>query len=262
MKSTINKARNKLGILKPKKKPSSFEYLKELERYHQTTIQLLKQEFKVADPLSFYYSHREIFTEEIYKFPTSNKSPVIIDCGSNYGTSIVYFKSLYPDSKITGIEADPEIFKLLEWNINLRSYEDTTLINKAITNSNKPVRFFQEGADSGRLFPIEDSNNYTDVSPVHLDSLITDPVDLLKMDIEGSEAEVICSSEQLRLVNHLFIEYHSFKDSPQTLGAMLEKISSSGFRYYIHTQLCSPRPLTEEKHYLGMDLQLNIFCKK
>ena len=82
------------------------------------------------------------------------------------------------------------------------------------------------------------------------------------MDIEGSEAEVICSSENLNAVNSLFIEYHSFKDSEQTLGAILNKISACGFRYYIHTQFCSSRPLTKEKLHLGMDLQLNIFCRR
>ena len=98
------------------------------------------------------------------------------------------------------------------------------------------------------------------VDPIALDELISEPVDFLKMDIEGAETEAILASRNLRHVPQLFVEYHSFKGADQSLSALLEKLSSSGFRYYIHSHFCSPRPLTEEKLQLGLDLQLNIFA--
>ncbi len=101
-----------------------------------------------------------------------------------------------------------------------------------------------------------------DTVPVALDDLIKDPVDFLKMDIEGAEAEVICSSKKLHHISNIFIEYHSLKGEEQQLGVILEKLRSNGFRYYIHHQFCSPKPFTEEKYQVGMDLQLNIFAKK
>lgn len=241
---------------------SPYEALKGLERYTEQTVQLLGEDFRIADSLSFYYSHQEIFLNEIYKFESSRECPVILDCGSNYGTSLVYFKSIHPESTITGIEADPKVFQLLDWNISRRAYAGVTLINKVVSNSDKPVRFYPEGADAGRVHPGASAGDWMEVVPVSLDDLIEGPVDLLKMDIEGSETEAICSSEKLEQVDNLFVEYHSFKDSQQTLGRILEKLSACGFRYYIQTQLCSPRPLTEEKVYLGMDLQLNIFAKR
>jgi hypothetical protein len=63
-------------------------------------------------------------------------------------------------------------------------------------------------------------------------------------------------------VSQVFIEYHSFRDSKQTLNLILDKLTSNGFRYYIHTIGCSPRPFTEERDNLGMDLQLNMFAVK
>ena len=80
------------------------------------------------------------------------------------------------------------------------------------------------------------------------------------MDIEGAETDVICTSKKLENVSFLFIEYHSFIDSQQLLNKLLTTLSENHFRYYIHTQFCSPRPLTEEKIELGMDMQLNIFA--
>jgi FkbM family methyltransferase len=262
MKSVVRRVFNKLGLEISRLQKSPYKYLLEVPRYNEIVVDLLGQKFKIADSLSFYWSFEEIFIQNIYKFETYKKCPIILDCGANCGTSIVYFKSIYPNSKITTLEPDPYIFKLLEWNINKRGYSGISLINKAISISNNLITFYCDGADGGRIVPIEDSKDIITVETISLDNLITEPVDFLKMDIEGAETDVICSSEMLENVGQLFIEYHSFKNSNQTLSAILEKLSSHGFRYYIHTQFCSPRPLTEERLQLGMDLQLNIFAKK
>jgi len=254
----------KHGVVIAKFHPSPYEDLREAERYRETTVKLLGDDFKIADAQSFYWSYREIFIDHIYKFGTSNTEPFIIDCGSNYGTSIVFYKYLFPASKIIGVEADPIIYKLLEWNLNRRGYENIKLYNRAISVSQEPVNFYHEGADGGRIIPLPPSStkDVFVVEPILLDELIQEHVDFLKIDIEGVEVDVICSSKKLADVDQLFIEYHSFKDSKQDLGRMLEKLSSLNFRYYFHTKFCSPRPLTEESLQLGMDLQINIFAKK
>lgn len=244
--------------------PSPYEVLRELERFKEITVKLLEDDFKIADAQSFYWSFREIFLDQIYKFESSNDQPFIIDCGSNYGTSIVFFKDLYPNSRILGVEADPIIYQLLEWNLNRRGYKNVKLYNRAISVHQGPVNFYHEGADGGRIFPLPPSSTQDIfmVETVLLDELIQGHVDFLKMDIEGEEVNVICSSKKLGDVDQLFLEYHSFKDSGQDLERLLEKLSSLDFRYYLHTKFCSPRPLTEESLQLGMDLQVNIFAKK
>jgi FkbM family methyltransferase len=262
MKSVVRRVFQKLGLRISRFQESPYEYLLDVPRYNEVMIDLLGQEFKIADSLSFYWSFQEIFEKHIYKFESPKEFPIILDCGSNYGTSIVYFKSFYPNSKVMSVEPDPNIFRLMEWNIKRRGYKDVTLINKAISTSSKPISFYCEGADGGRIIPNEDCEEIIRVETISLDELISESVDFLKMDIEGAETEAICSSEMLNNVAQLFIEYHSFKNSNQTLGSILEKLSSRGFRYYIHTQFCSPRPLTEERLQLGMDLQLNIFAKR
>ncbi len=251
------------GLEISKKNSSPYEHLKKLPRYQETMVQLLGKDFKLADPHSFYWSHAEIFLQEIYKFNASTSHPYIIDCGSNYGTSVVYFKTLYPEASIMAIEADPYIYEILEWNVQTRNYKGISLINKAVSNSTEPIHFYKEGADGGRIHPIENQiAEKIQIETILLDELIDRPVDFLKMDIEGAESEVICASQNLNQVNQLLIEYHSFQNTPQTLSDLLTKLNKEGFRYYIHTEFCSPRPLTEDINQLGMDLQLNIFGKK
>ena len=251
----------KIGVKVVKYPKSSFEYLLSRDRYDGEEIILLNKPFKISDGHAFYYSHREIFLDEIYQFHSTRQNPTIIDCGSNYGTSILYFKNLYPKAKIIGIEADSNIFDILNRNIHQHNFNDVTLINKAISNQIGPIHFFSEGADGGRIHTNLESKNIYEVETIPLDDLIENNVDFLKMDIEGSETDVICHSNKLKQVNEIFIEYHSFVDGDQRLGDLLSCLTENGFRYYIQTQFCSKKPFMKVESQLGMDLQLNIFAK-
>ena len=251
-----------MGLALNKYPRSGFEYLLNKKRYEVQTVNLLGTPFDVSDAHSFYYSHREIFIDCIYKFNTKQKIPKIIDCGSNYGTSLVYFKSLYPRSEIIGIEPDPNIFTILEKNINIRKYNGVTLINKAVSSKKGKVKFFIEGADGGRIHSMSESKGSYEIETLRLDDVIDDEIDFLKMDIEGAETDTICGLKKINRIKEIFIEYHSFADKNQTLGKLLNFLKQSGFRYYIQTIFCSPRPLIEPELQLGMDLQLNIFAKR
>jgi len=258
----IQKLFNYFGAKLTRFTKSEFEYLLDRPRYQNTLINLNGKNFEIADCLSFYYSYREIFIDEIYKFHTVKKRPKILDCGSNYGTSIIYFKQLYPNAKIIGIEADPVIYKMLDNNIDRYDFNDITLLNKAISNNKDPIKFFSEGADGGRIKHIDNAKSIFEVNTICLDDLIKFPIDFLKMDIEGIESEVICSSKKLKDIKQLFIEYHSFADTKQNLGMLLSTLTENGFRYQIQTQFSSKQPLIKNELQHGMDLQLNIFAKK
>jgi hypothetical protein len=135
-------------------------------------------------------------------------------------------------------------------------------LNKAVSNNIGSIEFFSEGADGGRVHKMDDPKNTSSVDTVLLDDLIDGQVDFLKMDIEGSETDVLCASRKLNKVKQLFIEYHSFVDETQNLGDLLSCLAKNNFRYYIHTQFCSKKPLVDDQIQLGMDLQLNIFAKQ
>jgi len=81
-----------------------------MARYQACSIILDDNEFEIADGPSFYMMHREIYGDQSYLFRSQRDAPVIIDCGSNYGVSILWFKKNYPDAKIVGVEADPAVF--------------------------------------------------------------------------------------------------------------------------------------------------------
>lgn len=250
-----------LRRISPDVSPHQYSELLKLPRYQPATIRLLGEKFEIADGKSFFYSYKEIFSKQIYLFATESPSPFIVDCGSNVGTSVVFFKTLYPQARVVGVEADPALYSLLVENCKTRRFSDVKLMNRAVSSRSGVVEFSSEGADAGRIGTLPLSGTrMSSVETVPLDELISEPVDFLKVDIEGAETEAFSASRKLGMVRSLFVEYHSMLGQDQTLHILLEKLVSEGFRYFVQEQMCSPRPLVEERSYLGMDLQLNIFA--
>ncbi|HWG75649.1 MAG TPA: FkbM family methyltransferase [Steroidobacteraceae bacterium] len=249
-----------MGLVVYRIRRAPYDELWAVPRYTRTTVQLLDRPFTIEDSHSFIVSYREIFVDGIYAFECNRPDPLIIDCGSNYGTSIVYFKHRHPDARVIGVEADPVIFQLLRNNC---AHLDVQLLQKAVSDTNEPVTFFSEGADGGRAsHSLEAPKAVTPVQSVTLDELITEPVDFLKLDIEGSEAQALAACTKLDQVRQLFVEYHCFEDSPQALDGMLRTLREHGFRYYIREVFCATAPLSTHAVNLGMDLQLNVFAKR
>ena len=90
-----------------------------LERFSSGSTILFEQPFLFSCNISFLHSLEEIFEEEVYRFQTENKTPLIIDCGANIGLSVLYFRRLFPNAKIIAFEPDEGIFKILQKNMGL-----------------------------------------------------------------------------------------------------------------------------------------------
>lgn len=233
-------------------------------RYQEKVVRLGKWSLTVPDVASFLSAYEEIFVEEIYAFNSDTESPIILDCGSNIGLSIFYFKSIYPSSKIYAFEPDPEIFRVLEENISNNDISNVELINKAIWSSETTLQFSSEGADGGRINTGNDTN-LVFIETVKLSEYLrrADKVDFLKIDIEGAEVEVIneCIGF-LKDLKFVFIEFHSFSSKKQFLGHLISLLEGVGFRIHIHPPFISKRPFLGVSENLGMDMQLNLFFWK
>ncbi len=243
---------------------STFLKLKQLAhqpRYQAAAVDIHGISLKLIDATSFLAMYDEIFAAQIYKFKAETQQPVILDVGANIGLSVLYFKQLYPDSQITAFEPDPTIFSVLQHNVQQARLSNVTLINKAVWNSETTLEFMAEGADGGRMVQLDSDAATVKVNTVRLRDFLTQPIDFLKIDIEGAETEVLLDCEpQLHCVRQLFVEYHSFSDQPQSLPQLAAILNRAGFRLYICPAISQPQPLYQRTANLGMDVQLNLFA--
>ncbi|HVO72422.1 MAG TPA: FkbM family methyltransferase, partial [Ignavibacteriaceae bacterium] len=231
-------------------------------RYQKQNIKFLSYNLTVPDSLSFIWQFKEIFVDESYKFVSNNDRPVIYDCGANVGTSCIYFKKLYPDARIKAFEADPMIADILLQN--LKDFQNIEVIKKAVWINDDGLEISQEGADAASIYM---NKNKIKVASINLNKMLEaeDHIDMLKIDIEGAESEVVKSCrENLHKAESIFIEYHSFLNYEQDLGAILNSLKENGFRYFIKQPADRRIPFINRtnKNYPEMDLQLNIFAYK
>lgn len=234
--------------------------IKQKTRFIRGTTNLVGRNFHYSDSYGFLHSYAEIFEEQVYKFKSSTTEPVIIDCGANIGLSILYFKMIFPESKIVGFEPDSDIFELLE--LNLHDYKGIELHNAAVWYENTELSFFAEGSLAGSTsLDFAQKNNIKNVTAIDLNNYLGRSIDFLKIDIEGAENDVIFRiRKNLKNVKNMFLEYHEIPDRNQNLHDILKLLNEEGFEYYIRSAADVMRfPFCNEKPKRFAQ-QLNIFC--
>lgn len=194
-------------------------------------------------PLQFY----EIFVCDNYYFESDNNKPLIIDCGSNFGLSLIYFKSLFPNSIIEAYEPNPYVFNYLKDNIKENKMKNITLIPKAITSKKeiKNIIYCQDNLMSSTLSErIHHTLPFSKTEKLNIQTnslrcaLKGRYIDYLKMDIEGSETEAITSSKDFFLkIKQGFIEYHYDYDTENNnLSEIINFFEKNHFYYQITNQ--------------------------
>lgn len=249
------------------RKAGPIERLMSIPRYTPGEVVIEDSVLHFPDSVSFRFIYKELFENHIYRFNSIDRSPLIIDCGANIGLSVLYFKQLYPQSRIIAFEPDDEIFTYLEKNTSRYKNQDVQLVKKAVWNENGTIEFKSEGADAGRVSLSDDTTEFkgvVKVETVRLRELINEPVGFLKIDIEGSEVKVMEDIEdKLSYVQNLFVEYHSFANRPQELEKLLAILSRAGFRYYLDTPgKIRNNPFTDELVYCSFDMLVNVFATR
>ena len=100
-------------------------------------------------PGALIYVFREIFIDLAYLFRTPKSNPLILDCGSNIGLSILFFKMLYPEARVVAFEPEPKTFARLQENVSKNGLRDITLHAVAVGREKGTVEFFRDPNEVG-----------------------------------------------------------------------------------------------------------------
>jgi FkbM family methyltransferase len=172
---------------------------------------------------------RDIFFNREYDFQIPGEVKVIIDAGANIGVSSVFFAKTFPDARIIAIEPEAANFMLLQRNV--ARYPHVTPVHAALWNTSGHLRLVDPGRGEHGFTTQEDAGAQAEamVACISIPDLLNayglDHVDILKMDIEGSEKEVFESaSPWIDRVSVVIVELHE-RFKPGCLQSFYEATS-------------------------------------
>ncbi len=191
-----------------------------------------------------------------YRFLTSADRPVIIDCGSNVGLSLEFFRRMYPKADIYGFEADPEVYQKLRLNLG-EDFSSERIHNQAVWIHSDGVNFNSSGDDTGK---INDGGSQL-VPTIRLKDFIDqfDSVDMLKIDVEGAEYKILDDCKDvLKKVRNIFVEVHQGQHLTGSLAQVVSILENSGFKLVARSENDLREPLmamNEPK----LETQVNLY---
>lgn len=154
-----------------------------------------------SDPLAVYQVLLRRGGKAEYYLPARLDPRVIIDVGSNIGSSILYFHEQFPTAKIYGFEPHPDTFRILEKNVG--AIPSVKIFNYGLGAADAEVVVPFDNADFARFMGKSDGADWSGpLAPVTcqvkhagraIDELGLTNIDLIKIDCEGAEYDILTS---------------------------------------------------------------------
>lgn len=162
---------------------------------------------------------------------------VIVDLGANIGLTSAFFKSQYPEAMIVAVEPEQSNFELLEKNLSGLSNVNT--VKAGVWKRDAHLRIVDN--NQGHYgFTVEEVANESEdsIEAISIESIMTkykiDFIDVLKVDIEGSEKEVFEQNTKswLSKVGVLIVETHD-RMKPGTAKSVFTAVNEFSYSFSI-----------------------------
>ncbi|HWB25350.1 MAG TPA: FkbM family methyltransferase [Chitinophagaceae bacterium] len=174
----------------------------------KNTIEIRKKD---SDLPIFYQVFAELQYDINYFLKYTPKT--IVDCGANVGFACLYFSSLFPGAEIIAVEPQKDNYNQLCKNV--KSYSNIKPLHAAIWH--KPGKLvIKNESEMSASFEVQENTeaNIAGLNAVTIDEIIRDnnfdQIDILKIDIEGSEYNLFANNPHtwLSKTRCLVIELH------------------------------------------------------
>jgi FkbM family methyltransferase len=170
----------------------------------------------------------------------------VIEVGANLGYyTLKMARDVGPEGRVHSFEANPTVFRLLHRSVRFNGYLDRVgLANAAVSNEAGVLPFTVSRSDAGGghlWFEGDDlsgDRSRVDIPAVTLDSVYGGPpIDVLRIDAEGSELLIIGGAEALLAASpnvRVCMEWDVLQMRSRcdiTVG--VDRLRSSGFRFWL-----------------------------
>lgn len=176
---------------------------------------------------------RQVFVYKEYNFEMPFSPKVIIDGGGNIGLASVFFANRFNEARIFCIEPDGSNFEVLQRNT--KPYKRVTCIQAGVWHRPAHLQVVDQGYGHwGFMVKEVAANEPNSIYSVSISQIMQEQnlteIDLLKLDIEGSEKEVFSENfaDWLPKTKVLVVELHD-RMKAGTSQAFFKALTSHNF---------------------------------
>ena len=168
--------------------------------------------------------YRQVLVQEEYAAVADGYMETIVDCGANVGYTSAYLLSRFPDAQVVALEPFPANAELCRRNLAPYGQRATVLEAAVWSHSGRLVLDHAGGNEWGVRVRATRAGECGDIEAIDLPSLGLNRIDLLKIDIEGSEATLFANGTNRWLphVSNIAIELHGKECEEQFRRAMAD----------------------------------------
>lgn len=187
--------------------------------------------------------YKDVFEGKYHVIDLDPEPKTVLDLGSNIGLTALHYRRIWPKAQIVGLEMDSDNFNVAVENLQ---DEDVLLINYAVSDSSGRI-YYDKKRDSQQCYRIskvqtkKSIQGYSMSLDMALDYLnIGGVVDFVKMDIEGTELDIISGSGAWgSRIRNLLVEVHGKTDeeTPKNVKKIKKMLEDKEFnvkRHKIH----------------------------
>jgi len=169
---------------------------------------------------------KEIYGYKVYELHhIIGKDDVVIDAGAHVG--VFSIKAALQGAKVFAFEPEPSNFEILKNNVERNQLPNIVCHNCALGHISGTFKFWIHPFLSGSHSLGFKQEKWIPVRVETLDTILKEEavsqIDLFKIDVEGSELEVLQGSQEtLEITENLAIAAYHFKNEPERLKQYLD----------------------------------------
>lgn len=171
---------------------------------------------------------------ELFKANFTFSKLNIVDAGANVGYTSLLFNNHFSDVSFIAIEPSDANFNILKENIAINNI-NAKLIHGGVWSKNAYLNLVRDFRDlSDWAIRVEESDAVTDIKAYSISEIIKDTnwktIDILKMDIEGSEKKVFekdSDTSFLKITKCIAVEIHDEFDCRDAIYKVLNEYGFS-----------------------------------
>lgn len=206
----------------------------------QLSLKKLSEPFSLRNNPYDYATFEEVLLREAYNIPLNYIPSTIIDAGANIGLTAIFFANRFSQSIIVALEPDTGNFEML--TANTKAYRNIIPVKCGLWNNDAYLEVVDEHKGNNAFIVKESgagkkgSIKAVSVTSV-MDEFNWDKIDILKMDIEGSEKKVFEQGyeEWLPKVKILIIELHD-RIAPGSSNAVFKALNNYNFSFDLKSE--------------------------